>query len=300
MFVAEDLTLFNRKVLIKMSSIKPDHLTLGLLHDEWEGFQGQANDIKLEAKRLIDIQQRGESRAPCLLRLVRDVYAEALTHPRHVDHDPARFECVYLVMQYLPGETLKSLISRVKRGKHAEYRLNSVQWWRRCVTLVRQLASILESLHKFDRDGVGLIYCDLKPENCVVSNRDISLIDFGALMEFDEHESQRGSVLMTRGYCAPETHDDAYKNDLNGKVDVYSLGAVLWAMLSGQKPTEHIILDNISPDLLAVQGALPKELPEAIKTILERSLVQNRDQRIDARGLKNLCRSALTELQVLS
>ena len=119
-------------------------------------------------------------------------------------------------------------------------------------------------------------------------------------MEFDENESQRGSVLMTRGYCAPETHDDAYKHDLDGKVDVYSLGVVLWCMLSGQKPNEHIVLDNLSPDLLAIQDALPPALPSVLRTILEQSLIRDREQRISARDLKNLCRTAFRELQALS
>lgn len=295
-FVAEDLTMNRRKVLIKMSLFKDRNLGYGLEEGDWAPLQEENLSLQREAKQLLEIRERGESRAPCLVRLVKDVYADAWVHPSASSHTASDYTVVYLVMQYLPGVTLKDKIKQVKEGRVPNHSLTDPSWWRQCVHWTRQLASILENLHKFNSDGEGLIYCDLKPDNCVVSNRDISLIDFGALKTFNQDGSEPGGVFTTAGYCAPETHNDLYSGELTGKVDVYSVGAMLWAMLSGDKPTQYCVYDNRSPDLLSVQGALPEGLPDSIMTIMIRCLERDPERRINAFELKKLCREAIKSL----
>jgi len=297
-FVAHDISLMNRQVLIKVSLIKNKSVRAGLEEGDWEPLQEENSALKDEARQLIEIRNRGESRAPCLVRLVKDVCADVLARPEARAFDQADYEITYLVMQYLPGTTLASMIKKVAAGQHPHYRLDQKAWWRLCLNWTRQLSSILGHLHKLNHEGIGYAYCDLKPENCIVSHRDISLIDFGALKELYQEGSAEGGVLTTQGYCAPESYDEAYSGDLDGRIDVYSVGAVLWAMLSGQRPSSNklCLYGNRSPDLLAIPNALPKQLPDCVHELLKRCLSPDREDRPDAAELKHLCREALLKL----
>lgn len=294
-FVAEDLALMNRKVLIKTSFIKKRYVEYGLLESDWEQFHKVSNELMIEANNLIEVHRRSESRLPCLLRLIRDIYVDAFIHPKAREHDPSNLQTTYLVMQYLPGGTLRELIRVVKQGKHPIYKLNHETWWRACLIWLRQIASMLETLHSTDQ-GYGLIYCDLKPDNCIISKEDISLIDFGAIKEFTDEGSQAGGVLATPGFCAPESHIDSYDRLLNGKADIYSAGAMLWNMLSGERPTSYVLFNNRSPDLLGVEDVLPSNLPASLHKILKHCLDRDRDRRPTAKELKDMCRKALPQL----
>ena len=165
------------------------------------------------------------------------------------------------------------------------------------MTLVwmRQLASILENLHRLDKHDEGYLFCDLKPDNCMISHEDISIIDFGALEPYSSQGSYNDSVFATVGYCAPETHQEMYRKDLNDKVDIYSAGAMLWSMLSGLKASDKAIYDR-SPKLLDIEDALPEQLPKQIIAILEKTMAEDRDQRPSASELKKLCISALYQI----
>lgn len=287
-FIAEDLCLMNRKVVVKATKHDPEVLEEIVQNLDWLEYKSKYRDILLEeANNLITLQLRSESRLPCLIKVVRDIQADLWVDPNTAQSDSSELTDVYLVMQYLPGQTLKDLIKQVKSGKHPIYQLHQKEWWRMCLVWMRQLASILENLHKLI-DDKGFMFCDLKPDNCMISNEDISIIDFGALEPYSSQESYSEVVLSTPGYCAPETQQEMYRADLNDKVDIYSAGAMLWSMITGLKASDYAIYDN-SPNLLEVKDALPKNLPKSIREILKMTLAEERDKRPSASELKKLC-----------
>lgn len=108
--------------------------------------------------------------------------------------------------------------------------------------LVREVASALAFLH----GGPGLVHCDLKPENLMLSSLNpsdavIKLIDFGCAVvigddDDDDHEDERAkSTGRTLAYCPPEVLSNTYST-INPSVDMWSLGVIIYIMLTGLHP----------------------------------------------------------------
>ena len=294
-FIAEDLALMNRKVVIKATKYEAKDLEEIVEYQDWDEFKQLRGALVDEADNLMILQKRSESRLPCLIKLTKDIQADLWVDPKTSKCSVDDLTDVYLVMQYLPGMTLKALIKQVKTGTHSKYKLDHKEWWRMSLIWLRQLASILETLHRLDKHDQGYIFCDLKPDNCMITHEDISIIDFGGLEPYSSKGSESESVLSTVGYCAPETHQEMYRRDLNDKVDIYSAGAMLWSMLSGLKASDYAIYSR-SPRLLEIADALPKKLPKAMMNILKVTMTEDRDQRPTASKLKKLCIDALINL----
>lgn len=128
----------------------------------------------------------------------------------------------YLVMEYLEGETLAKVIQR--DGPASE--LQCLKWG-------LELAQVLDYLHRQEKP---IIFRDLKPDNIIVTDdKHIKLIDFGLARQFDpvkRHDTQAsGSV----GYAPPEQWEDT--NQTDERSDIYSLGAVLFYVLTGRPPS---------------------------------------------------------------
>ena len=107
--------------------------------------------------------------------------------------------------------------------------------------LVREVASALAFLH----GGPGLVHCDLKPENLMLSSLNpsdavIKLIDFGCAVvigdDDDDHEDERTkSTGRTLAYCPPEVLGNTFTS-INPSVDMWSLGVIIYIMLTGLHP----------------------------------------------------------------
>jgi hypothetical protein len=139
-----------------------------------------------------------------------------------------RRDVVYLVMEYIPGETLSKLLVK---GPLPETRL---------VPIALQVASALARAHQ-----TGVIHRDVKPENVLlVSRRDwvdlVKLTDFGvARMQLAKSLPMGGlsdQVVGTPGFVAPEYL--VGETTLDGRADLYSLGVVMYEALCGQLPFE--------------------------------------------------------------
>jgi len=102
----------------------------------------------------------------------------------------------------------------------------------RCVEIVMTLARAMERAH-----AAGLIHRDLKPANVLVRNDGtLKVTDFGLVkrIEDDSGQTQAGTVMGTPSYMAPEQARG--ETDLNPSADVYALGAILYALLTGRPP----------------------------------------------------------------
>src|SRR4029078_12245740 len=182
----------------------------------------------------------------------------------------------YFVMEYLQGESLSDRLRR-------ETRIDVDA----ALSITAQIADALNASHE-----QGIIHRDLKPENiflCVNRGpgRDfVKVLDFGLakLTLSDQkvsHKTRTGSVMGTPYYMSPEQCEG--KIEIDHRADIYSLGVLLFEMLTGKVPFGgdgygEIIVKHVTmppPSVRSING----ELPEELDLILYRALAKDRDQR---------------------
>lgn len=163
----------------------------------------------------------------------------------------------YLVMEYLDGRTLASI--------PGDLEIVSI------IGLGAQIAGALAALHE-----AGVIHCDVKPENVLVL-RDrmwgtlpqVKVIDFGVSRAIDEPAGDEPSVAGTPAYMAPEQ----WRGEPEPASDVYSLGCVLYELLTGDTPFEGSL-----PQLMLAhierRPARPTWLRRGVPVELERVILR--------------------------
>ena len=168
----------------------------------------------------------------------------------------------YIVFEFIDGENLKELV--VRKG-----RLDL----RDALEIAHEIARGLAFAHDH-----GLIHRDVKPQN-VLLNGDgrAKVTDFGIArsLDVDHGVTQTGTILGTSNYIAPE---QASGQPVDAHTDVYSLGIVLYEMLTGELPfpgesfvaiaMKHI--QEPSPNVLDVRGDIPLRVAEMIDRALEK------------------------------
>jgi serine/threonine-protein kinase len=124
----------------------------------------------------------------------------------------------YIVMEYVEGETLKDLIRR--RG-----RLSGNE----SVGIALQLLAAVEFAHRS-----GIVHRDIKPQNVMIDRGGtVKVMDFGIARAGDSGMTEAGSILGTAQYLAPE---QAKGYPVDERSDLYSVGVVLYEMLTGTVP----------------------------------------------------------------
>jgi predicted Ser/Thr protein kinase len=184
---------------------------------------------------------------------------------------------LYFVMGYVKGE---SLAARLKR----EGRL-AVEEARR---ILIEIADALDYAHK-----LGVIHRDIKPDNVLieVDTGRALLTDFGIAKAVGAGQTmtELGSVLGTPQYMSPEQAQG--KADIDHRTDLYSLGAMGYAMLAGRLPFEggtpaDIMVQHITKKAPSLKSLAPN-IPVDIATALTKSLAKDPNSRYsDARSLK--------------
>lgn len=176
------------------------------------------------------IKAASETDAASIARFEKEVKTTAkLTHWNTIEiYDYGRTDdgTFYYVMELLPGKSLEELVE--KHGPLPPERV---------IYLLRQVCGALQEAH-----SVGLIHRDIKPANIFASQRggvyDVAkLLDFGLVKERNDKAdtgAKYGSFSGTPLYMSPE-QASAYE-DVDGRADIYSLGAVAYYLLTGQTP----------------------------------------------------------------
>jgi serine/threonine-protein kinase len=180
----------------------------------------------------------------------------------------------YLVMEYLEGENLGSMLQRAgPLGIEA------------ACGVMEPVLLALQAAHQ-----KGIIHRDLKPDNIFLVHREsespkVKLIDFG-ISKFSEglqgeKLTQTGSVMGTPAYMSPEQARG--ESDLDHRSDVYSMGVILYEMLTGKLPFSGdnftaIIINILTADPLP-PGQAFAAFPQEAEAMLLRSLVKNPDGR---------------------
>ena len=158
----------------------------------------------------------------------------------------------YLVMDFIEGETLEDSVLKAKEGYLPV---------KEVLTIGIQLCTVLNYLHK---QIPPVIFRDVKPSNIMRTPQGrLYLIDFGIARHFSPGQHKDTGPLGSPGYAAPEQYGTA---QTTAQADIYSLGATLEALLSGQDPLETSPTAN-------------QPLPKKLRQLLDRMLEQDAHKR---------------------
>lgn len=188
--------------------------------------------------------------------------AAKLTHPHLMTvHDIGSEKGVYyLASEYLPAGTLRDRMQRLNTAEVLE--------------IVRDVASGLSYAHE-----MGFVHRDVKPGNIMFrSNNSAVLADFGIAKAIKSVSAatMAGNAIGTPDYMSPE---QAQATPVDGRSDLYSLGAVLFECLAGHKPYEAG--DAYAVALMHVTEPVPK-LPEKLgwlQPLIDKSMAKQPDDR---------------------
>jgi eukaryotic-like serine/threonine-protein kinase len=185
----------------------------------------------------------------------------------------------YIVMEYLEGKSLADLLdARLfdRRGPMSAERV---------VEYLLQACEALASAH-----AIGVIHRDVKPDNLFVTRHagleTLKLLDFGiskaALTarapDADVGTSTTAFVMGTPLYMSPEQLRSL--PDLDGRTDIWSMGAVMYELLSGKPPFHAASVPEICAAILDSQPApLPPSCPAALEAVVMRCLEKDRERR---------------------
>ena len=168
----------------------------------------------------------------------------------------------YIVMEYVPGQTLKELIR--KRGA-----LHFVE----AVDIIRQVVSATAKAH-----SMGIVHRDLKPQNIMVTDSGVVKIgDFGiASIQSLSQVTQTDTIMGSLHYLAPEI---ARGEKATSQSDIYALGIVFYELLRGEVPFNgespvNIALKHMRDDIPSVRTFNPS-IPQSVENIIIKATAKN-------------------------
>ncbi|MDO5445369.1 MAG: Stk1 family PASTA domain-containing Ser/Thr kinase [Eubacteriales bacterium] len=171
----------------------------------------------------------------------------------------------YIVMELLEGVTLRQYIDKMRPIP-----------WKQVLHFSKQISNALIHAH-----SKGIIHRDIKPQNIMLStNGDLKVADFGIAAMENELDSDSGRAIGSLNYIAPEQLRGA---PASPKGDVYSLGIVMYEMLTGFKPytgrTPAEVLIKLSGSEILPVRAFEQSIPKELETIVSRAMSPDMDLR---------------------
>jgi serine/threonine protein kinase len=209
-----------------------------------------------------------------------------LTHPNIAQiFDLGKIEKSYFIaMEYVHGRDLRTIMKRAReKGLRMPLDLS--------LRVVSQVCAALEYAHrKKDEHGrpMGIVHRDVSPQNILLSfEGDVKLVDFGIAKAATKASStDRGALRGKLLYMSPE---QAWGRPIDRRSDVFSLGIVLYEMVTETKPflgpgTELTILELVRQCLVTAPRELNPRVPEALDRVIMKALARDPQDRYQDAG----------------
>jgi serine/threonine protein kinase len=171
----------------------------------------------------------------------------------------------YIVLEYVAGEALNRILAREKKLPLET-----------ALQLAEEIAEALDYAH-----AQGVIHRDIKPGNILVTETGHAKIaDFGIAKLNLAHFTLPGRVLGTPAYMAPEQLNG---EGVDGRSDLFSLGVILYAMVTGHSPFQGDSATTVSFKVAnrepVAASALDLSLPRELDEVISRAMAKDREQR---------------------
>ncbi|MFZ6658260.1 serine/threonine protein kinase [Undibacterium sp. TJN19] len=205
--------------------------------------------------------------------------AGRLSHPNIVTIFDASSEggTTFIAMEFLQGKDLRHLLAENKQFDIIE-----------TATIVQKIAEALSYAH-----ANGVIHRDIKPANIfVLPSQQPKVVDFGIARApnrvLDETREQahtlfNNNIMGTPNYMSPE---QANGKQVNALTDVYSLGAVMYEMLTGQKPFQAQDVDKLLQQIVSKPPKYPSEvcanIPDSLSKIVMKAMQKDPSARYES------------------
>lgn len=259
----------------------PQHLSDRYELGEILGYGGMsevhlARDLRLNRDVAIKVLRADLARDPSFyLRFRREAQnAAALNHPAIVavydtgEAETATGPLPYIVMEYVDGITLRDIVKD-----------DGPMPIRRAIEVIADSCQALNFSHQH-----GIIHRDVKPANIMISKTGaVKVMDFGiarAVSDAGNSVTQTAAVIGTAQYLSPE---QARGETVDARSDVYSLGCVLYELLTGEPPfvgdsPVAVAYQHVREDPVAPSKHNP-EIPPGLDSVVLKALSKNPDNR---------------------
>lgn len=198
--------------------------------------------------------------------------AGKLNHPNIVNMYDVGYDqdMHYIIMEYVDGETLKEYITRHHRLSIDE-----------AVKITISIGEGLEHAH-----AMGIVHCDIKPHNVIITNTGrVKVTDFGIARAMNSTNTvmYTNSIMGSAHYLSPE---QASGKSVDGNTDIYSLGVVLYEMLTGKVPFEGdtpiaVALKHVREKVIPPTRYNPS-VPPLLESVVLKALAKNPADRFES------------------
>ncbi len=220
------------------------------------------------------------------------IVARKLLHPNAVridDLDSTEDGRPFIVMELVEGGSLKTLISET-----------GILPVGRALDIAAQAADALAAAHR-----MGIVHRDIKPDNILVTRSPadgrsdlVKVVDFGIAKVREGTldvgsgygNTKSGMIVGTPQYLSPEQAMGKQGDQIDGRADIYSLGIVLYVMLTGQLPFDSdtpmgFLLHHVQTQPVAPHIIRPDlKIPAVVEAVLMKALEKDRDKRFASAG----------------
>lgn len=194
--------------------------------------------------------------------------AGSLSHPNIVSiYDVGNEDDIeYIVMEYVEGITLKQYLSA-----------KGVLQWKEAVDYASQICSGLEHAHK-----KGIVHKDIKPENVIITKEGIlKITDFGIAKAINQGTIATGGLTMgSVHYFSPEQARGGFTD---AKTDLYSLGILIYQMVTGRLPFEGDSAISIAMQHIETEPVRPSvfnpSIPKSLETVILKAMKKEQSER---------------------